>query len=202
MSGGTTPLSEETRTTAPAGAGRRRIWLYLLPLAVFAAAAVFLAWGLTRDARVLPSALIDRPAPEFALPPIPGRDDHGFSRADLGGEPMLVNVWASWCVPCRAEHPIITRLAEEEGVIVHGINYKDQPADAKAFLDQLGDPFRYIGQDRDGRVGIEWGVYGVPETFVIDRDGRIRYRHVGPMMPRDIERTILPLLRELRGETG
>lgn len=202
MSGGTTPLSEETRTTAPAGAGRRRICLYLLPLAVFAAAAVFLAWGLTRDARVLPSALIDRPAPEFALPPIPGRDDHGFSRADLGGEPMLVNVWASWCVPCRAEHPIITRLAEEEGVIVHGINYKDQPADAKAFLDQLGDPFRYIGQDRDGRVGIEWGVYGVPETFVIDRDGRIRYRHVGPMMPRDIERTILPLLRELRGETG
>jgi cytochrome c biogenesis protein CcmG/thiol:disulfide interchange protein DsbE len=174
----------------------------VLPLAVFAAVAAFLGWGLTRDARVLPSALIDKPAPEFALPPIPGRDDHGFSRADLGGEPMLVNVWASWCVPCRAEHPIITRLAEEEGVIVHGINYKDQPADAKAFLDQLGDPFTRIGQDRDGRVAIEWGVYGVPETFVIDRQGRIRYKHVGPMMPRDIERTILPLLRELRGETG
>jgi len=189
-------------TSPAAGRGSRRLWLYVLPLAVFAAVAAFLGWGLTRDARVLPSALIDKPAPEFALPPIPGRDDHGFSRADLGGEPMLVNVWASWCVPCRAEHPIITRLAEEEGVIVHGINYKDQPADAKAFLDQLGDPFTRIGQDRDGRVAIEWGVYGVPETFVIDRQGRIRYKHVGPTMPRDIERTILPLLRELRGETG
>lgn len=187
--------------TANAGRSGRRIWLYLLPLAVFAVAAAVLTWGLTRDARVLPSALLNRPAPEFTLPPLPGRDEHGFSRADLGGEPMLVNIWASWCVPCRAEHPVITRLAEEQGVIVHGINYKDQPADARAFLEQLGDPFRLIGQDRDGRVAIEWGVYGVPETFVIDRDGRIRYRHVGPMMPRDVEQTILPLLREL-GKSG
>jgi cytochrome c biogenesis protein CcmG/thiol:disulfide interchange protein DsbE len=185
--------------TSTAGRGGRRIWLYLLPLAVFAVAAAVLTFGLTRDARVLPSALLNRPAPEFTLPPLPGRDDHGFSRADLGGEPVLVNVWASWCVPCRAEHPVITRLAEEQGVIVHGINYKDQPADARAFLEQLGDPFRYIGQDRDGRVAIDWGVYGVPETFVIDRDGRIRYRHVGPMQPRDVEQTILPLLRELKG---
>lgn len=181
---------------------RRRWWLYLLPLVLFAAIAGFLGWGLTRDARVLPSALIDKPAPEFALPPIPGRDERGFSRADLGGEPMLVNVWASWCVPCRAEHPILTRLAEEEGVVVHGINYKDQVADAQAFLRQLGDPFTRIGRDRDGRVAIEWGVYGVPETFVVDREGRIRYKHVGPMMPRDVERKILPLLRELRGESG
>ncbi|GBD44777.1 Thiol:disulfide interchange protein CycY [bacterium HR40] len=176
---------------------QRRLWLYLLPLALFAVVAGFLAYGLTRDARVLPSALIDRPAPEFALPPIPGRDTHGFARTDLGGEPQLVNVWASWCVPCRAEHPLLTRLAREEGVIVDGINYKDQTEDARAFLTKLGDPFRYIGQDRDGRVAIEWGVYGVPETFVIDREGRIRYRHVGPLTPRDVEDRILPLLREL-----
>lgn len=180
----------------------RRLWLYLLPLALFVALVGFLAWGLTRDASVLPSALIDKPAPEFTLPPLPGRDQHGFSRADLGGEPMLVNVWASWCVPCRAEHPLLTRLAEQEGVIIDGINYKDQTEDAQAFLAQLGDPFRWIGQDRTGRVAIEWGVYGVPETFVIDRNGRIRYRHVGPMLPQDVERRILPLLRQLRGETG
>lgn len=190
----------ETATAERMAGGRRRYWLYLLPLTGFAAIAAFLGWGLTRDARILPSALIDKPAPEFDLPPIPGRDDHGFARSDLGGEPMLVNVWASWCVPCRAEHPLLTRLAEE-GAIVHGINYKDQPADARAFLDQLGDPFRYIGQDRDGRASIDWGVYGVPETFVIDADGRIVYKHVGPMRPRDIDTKILPLLRRLQGES-
>ncbi len=186
-----------TTETAPSN---RRVWLYLLPVLVFVVIGAFLAFGLTRDPTVLPSALLDRPAPEFELPPIPGRDDHGFSRADLGGEPMLVNVWASWCVPCRVEHPLITRLAEEEGVIVNGLNYKDRAEDALAWLEELGDPFNYVGWDIDGRVGIEWGVYGVPETFVVDRDGTIVYKQVGQMTPRVINEIILPLIEKLRAE--
>jgi cytochrome c biogenesis protein CcmG/thiol:disulfide interchange protein DsbE len=157
---------------------------------------VFLALGLGRDPQTLPSVLIDKPAPSFALPPLPGRDERGFSRSDLGGEPMLVNVFASWCVPCRVEHPVLEQLARD-GVVIHAINYKDAPEDALAFLRALGDPFTRIGADRQGRAAIDWGVYGVPETFVIDRQGRIRYRHVGPLQPRDLERTIRPLLAEL-----
>jgi cytochrome c biogenesis protein CcmG, thiol:disulfide interchange protein DsbE len=176
---------------------RRRALLFILPLALFAIVGVFLAIGLTRDPSTLPSALIGKPAPSFALPPIDGRDEHGFSRADLGGQPMLVNVFASWCVPCRIEHPVVSRLAEQ-GVVVQGINFKDKPEDAKAWLKELGDPFRHVGADRDGRVGIEWGVYGVPETYVIDRDGQIAYRHVGPLQPRDVEQKILPLLEKLK----
>ncbi len=175
---------------------RGAVWLYLLPVAIFAVVALALAWGLSRDASVLPSALLDKPVPEFELPPIPGRDNHGFSRQDLGGRPMLVNVWASWCVPCRAEHPLVTRLARE-GFPVHGINYKDRPEDARAWLAELGDPYTYIGSDRDGRVAIEWGVYGVPETFVVDARGVIVFKQVGQLTPRVIEEKILPLLREL-----
>ncbi len=188
-----------TVTGEPAAPRRSRL-VYLVPTLVFLAVAAALGWGLTRDASVLPSALIGKPAPDFRLPPIPGRDERGFSRADLGGRPVLVNVWASWCVPCRAEHPVITRLAEKEGVIVHGINYKDATEDALAFLGGLGDPFTRIGQDRDGRVAIDWGVYGIPETFVVDAEGVIRYKHVGPMTPRDVEEKILPLIRELERE--
>ena len=110
---------------------------------------------------------------------------------------MLVNVFASWCVPCRIEHPLVARLAEQ-GVVVHGINYKDRPEAARAWLGELGDPFRHVGVDADGRTAIEWGVYGVPETFVIDRDGRIAYRHVGPLQPHDVEEKILPLLESLK----
>lgn len=180
--------------TAPRG---RRLALFLVPLLLFVAVGVFLGIGLTRDPSTLPSALVGKPAPEFALPPLEGRDAEGFSRADLGGEPMLVNVFASWCVPCRIEHPIIARLAET-GVTVHGINYKDRPADATAWLAELGDPFAKVGADREGRVGIEWGVYGVPETYVIDKEGRIAYRHVGPLQARDVEAKILPLLEQLQ----
>jgi cytochrome c biogenesis protein CcmG/thiol:disulfide interchange protein DsbE len=176
---------------------RRRLLLFGIPLLLFLIVGLFLAIGLTRDPSTLPSALIGKPAPEFALPPLEGRDQHGLSRADLGGEPMLVNVFASWCVPCRIEHPLVARLAEE-GVVVHGINYKDRPEDATAWLAELGDPYRLIGTDRSGRVGIDWGVYGVPETYVIDRDGRIAYRHVGPLQPQDLERTVRPLLERLK----
>ena len=181
-------------TTVRRPAGRRL--LFLLPVLLFALFAVFFAIGLTRDPSTLPSALVGKPAPEFALPPLEGRDGPGFSRADLGGRPMLVNVFASWCVPCRVEHPILARLAEE-GVVVQGINYKDRPEAARAWLAELGDPFTRIGADRQGRVAIDWGVYGVPETFVVDQAGNIVHRHVGPLQARDVERTIRPLLAEL-----
>lgn len=182
---------------------RGRRWLYLLPVGLFVVVVAALGWGLGRDSSVLPSALVGRPAPDFALPPIPGRDAHGFSRADLGrGRPVLVNVWASWCVPCRAENPVLLRLAREEGVTIHGINYKDKVEDARRFLASLGDPFTLIGRDADGRAGIEWGVYGVPETFVVDGRGIVRYRHVGPLLPHDVDGKILPLLRELEAEAG
>jgi cytochrome c biogenesis protein CcmG, thiol:disulfide interchange protein DsbE len=132
--------------------------------------------------------------PEFQLPALEGGD--GLSSEDLKGRVSLVNVFASWCVPCRVEHPVLMRLAEE-GVPIFGINYKDPPDQAKAWLAELGDPFEKIGADRNGRVGIEWGVYGVPETFVVDAEGRIRHRHVGPIQARDLERTLLPILAEL-----
>ena len=182
---------------AAAPPARRRLFLFGIPLALFALVGVFLGIGLTRDPSTLPSALVGKPAPEFTLPPLDGRDGHGLSRADLTGQPMLVNVFASWCVPCRIEHPVVSRLAEE-GVIVQGINYKDRPEDAKAWLAELGDPYRLIGADRSGRVGIDWGVYGVPETYVIDKDGHVAYRHVGPLQPQDIDRTIRPLLERLK----
>ena len=175
----------------------RRLLTFGLPLAVFLLLGVFLAIGLTRDPSTLPSALVGKPAPEFSLPPLEGRTGLGLSRSDLGGTPMLVNVFASWCVPCRMEHPLLKELGEQ-GVMVQGINYKDRPDDARAWLIELGDPYRHLGADRDGRVAIDWGVYGVPETFVIDKDGRIAYRHVGPLQPRDLSETILPLLERLR----
>lgn len=173
---------------------------YVLPLVLFAAIAAWMAVPLVRgdDPSVVPSALIDQPAPEFTLPPLPGRDD-GLSNADLGGAPALVNVFASWCVPCLAEHPLITRMAEVDGITVYGIAYKDEPADSIAWLNRHGDPYTQIGVDLDGRVGLDWGVYGVPETYVIDAGGRVRYRHVGPMTPDAVDNTILPLLRELSG---
>ena len=178
-----------------------RVLLFLVPLLLFVAVGAFLGVGLTRDPQKLPSALLDKPAPEFSLPALPGRAQgaDGLSRADLagGGGPVLVNVFASWCLPCRIEHPLLARLAEQ-GAVVHAINYKDRPEDAVAWLKELGDPYRKIGSDRDGRVGIEWGVYGVPETFVVDRAGNIVHKQVGPLMARDIERTILPLLERLK----
>jgi cytochrome c biogenesis protein CcmG/thiol:disulfide interchange protein DsbE len=168
--------------------------LYLLPVLVFAAVGIGLAVGLTRDPETLPSALIDRTVPAFELAGIGVGD--GFSSEDLKGQVTLVNVFASWCVPCRVEHPVLMRLAEE-GVPIYAINYKDAPDQAQAWLAELGNPFEKIGADRNGRVAIEWGVYGVPETFVVDAEGRIRHRHVGPIQARDLEQTLRPILAEL-----
>jgi cytochrome c biogenesis protein CcmG, thiol:disulfide interchange protein DsbE len=173
---------------------RKRL-LYLIPVFVFVLLGMALAYGLGRDPGVLPSALLDREVPGFELPDIEGRDGSGLASGDLRDGVTVVNVWASWCVPCRAEHPMIEALAER--VPVHGINHKDQPSNALAFLDELGDPFTRIGADRRGRVSIDWGVYGVPETFVV-KDGRIVHKHVGPIMQRDLDETLLPLIENLQ----
>ena len=183
----------DTASTSPA---RRRPILFILPLALFALVGGFLALGLTRDPATLPSALLGKPVPAFQLPPLPGRDERGLASGDVGGQPMLVNFFASWCVPCRIEQPVLDGL-RERGVVIQGINYKDKPADAAAWLAELGDPFQHIGADRDGRVGIDFGVYGVPETFVVDKQGTIRYKQIGPLTPEVIEKKIVPLLKEL-----
>ena len=175
--------------------------LFIVPLLIFAGTLGYLYFGLDpdRDPRAVPSALIDKPAPEFALPAVPGLDTPGLSRADLeGGEPVLLNVFASWCVPCRAEHPVLSQLVEERGVTLYGIDYKDKAEDAVAWLEELGNPYAAIGHDENGRAGIEWGITGVPETFVIDGEGTIRYRHAGPLTARQIEEEILPVLEQLR----
>lgn len=173
--------------------------VFLIPSAAFAVLATIFAvylWQVGvggKNIQAVPSALIDKPAPQFALPPIDG-DGPGFSTADLGGRVSLVNVWASWCPPCRQEIPALMRLAQE-GVIIYGINYKDRPEDARRFLAELGNPYTRIGADRSGRTAIDWGVYGYPETFIVDRSGRIRYRHIGPILPQDLGRTV-SLLRK------
>lgn len=176
--------------------------VYLIPVATFLALGVALAWGLTRDPREIPSALIGKPVPKFALPPVQGRT-LGLTTADLRGEVSLVNVFASWCVACREEHPLLLRLKEQGTVPIHGLNYKDRPEDASRWLDTLGDPYRRTGADRDGRVAIDWGVYGVPETYVIDRQGRIAFKQIGPITPEVLREKILPLIDSLRrGEAG
>ncbi len=171
--------------------------LTLLPLALFALLLGYFALGLQRDPHMLPSALLDRPAPDFDLPPLLD-DKPGLARTDLGGSgPVLVNFFASWCVPCRAEHAILTSLAGQ-GATLYGVDYKDKPEDAKRWLQELGDPYHRVAADREGRTAIEFGVYGVPETYVIDRSGTIRYRQVGPITPDDLQRKIKPLLAELK----
>ncbi|HYE01441.1 MAG TPA: DsbE family thiol:disulfide interchange protein [Alphaproteobacteria bacterium] len=172
----------------------------LLPLAVFAVVAGYFLVNLTsgRDPRELPSALIDQPAPQFALPPLEAVGKPGLGTADLKGQVHLVNFFASWCVPCRAEHPVLVRLAEQGTVPVVGIAYKDKPEASAAWLGQLGNPYGRIGVDLNGRAAIDWGVTGVPETFIVDREGRIRYRHWGPIDPVAMEQKILPLVKELQ----
>lgn len=185
---------------SPAATAARRL-LYLVPVLVFALIAGYFLWGLDpdRDPRALPSVLIDQPIPEFALPPIDGMEGPGLTSESLRGNGVtLVNVFASWCVPCRIEHPLLMELAQRDDLRVVGINYKNKADDARPWLADLGNPYERIGADVSGRVGIDWGVYGVPETFVVDGAGRIRYRHVGPLDRRALEETILPLVAELR----
>lgn len=170
---------------------------YLVPVAAFAMLALMLGWGLTQNSRNIPSALIGKSVPQFSLPPVQRRT-LGLSSADLLGEVSLVNVFASWCVACREEHPLFIRLKTDGVVPIHGLNYKDQPDNAWRWLNTLGDPYTRTGADRDGRAAIDWGVYGVPETFVITKGGRIAHKHIGPLTPKDIDETILPLIRRLQ----
>ncbi|OSQ40810.1 DsbE family thiol:disulfide interchange protein [Thalassospira mesophila] len=176
-----------------------RFWIAVIPLVLFAALAGIFLTNIGKDQSVIPSALIGKPAPEFSLPPLPGRDK-GISRADLTqGHVSVVNVFASWCVPCRAEHPMIKRLAAEAGVPVYGLNYKEKdPQDGVNWLDELGDPYTAVGMDISGRTGIDFGVYGVPETFIIDGDGKIAYKQVGPIDAETLENVLLPKIRELK----
>jgi len=167
------------------------------PVILFAILAIALGWGLNRNPQNIPSALIGKGVPEFALPPVQGRT-MGLAAADLRGEVSLVNVFASWCTACRYEHPLFMEIAERGVVPLHGLNYKDRPADAAAWLDELGDPYTRTGADRDGRVAIDWGVYGVPETYVVGADGRIAYKQIGPVTRDVLEDTILPLVERLR----
>ena len=177
--------------------------IYILPTMIFAAVALALGAGLTLRPDIVPSALIDKPVPVFSLPGLGagdtdiGIDSRGFSSDDLKGRVSLVNVFASWCIPCRAEHPLLMRLADKERLAIFGLNYKDKPSDARAWIKKLGNPYRRIGVDPKGRVAIDWGVYGVPETFIIGPKGRIRYKHVGMLRPRDVDDVILPIIRKL-----
>ncbi|MBS1236201.1 MAG: thiol:disulfide interchange protein [Proteobacteria bacterium] len=171
---------------------------FLIPLGIFGALVALLYAGLYLNPREVPSPLIDKPAPAFSLPQL---HDTGktLSRQDLLGKVYLLNVWASWCVSCRDEQPVLMQLAQTKQVEMYGLNYKDQRADALRWLEIFGNPYVASVSDMDGRVGIDWGVYGVPETFVIDRGGVIRYKHIGPVTQADLDTVLLPKVRELQG---
>ena len=170
---------------------------YFLPIALFVGTVAILYSGLWNNPEELPSAMIGKHVPDFDLAPIPGLEGKtpGLTSAELKGRPVLVNFFASWCIPCKAEHPLLLRLKESGVAPIYGINYKDKPEDALHWLNELGNPYNAIGDDREGRVAIDWGVYGVPETYVVDASGKILYRYAGPLTSSDLEKTILPLLK-------
>jgi len=193
-------MSVESGEQAPP---RRRVWLALLPLALFLAlAGLFLAQLLSgRDNSVVPSALIGAEAPQMQLPGLEGADLPGLDSAAFAGKVTLVNVWASWCAPCRIEHPLLMQLAADDRFAIVGINYKDSPENARRFLGELGNPYDAVGVDGNGRAAIDWGVYGVPETFLVGKDGRIAFKHVGPFFPQIVASTLLPEIEKaLAGE--
>jgi cytochrome c biogenesis protein CcmG/thiol:disulfide interchange protein DsbE len=169
-----------------------------LPLVLFALLAAVLGVGLGLKPREVPSPFIGRPAPAFSLPQLqdPART---LGVGELKGQVWMLNVWASWCAPCREEHPLLVSLAREQAVPIIGLNYKDDPRNAQEWLLRLGDPYKVSVIDRDGSAGIDYGVYGVPETFVIDRAGIVRFKHVGPLTLEVWTRTVQPLLQQLRG---
>ena len=170
----------------------------LIPLFIFLVMAGFLLKGLFMDPKFIPSVLIDKPAPEFNLPKlkVPGET---ISKADMKGKVWLLNVWASWCVSCRAEHDVLLNISRRGIVDIYGLNYKDDPRDGKNWLKRLGDPYVANMVDRDGRAGIDLGVYGVPESFLIDEEGIIRHKFTGPVHYDDIEKVLIPKLNEIKG---
>ncbi len=175
-----------------AAAPRRRSLLAFLPLVIFAGLVVVFLIGLRGDPQKLPSALIGKPAPQVALPPVEGVDRPGLTTAALQGQVTLVNVFASWCIPCHEEHPFLMELAKDSRFRLAGINQKDQPDNARRFLGRNGNPYALVGADTSGRASIEWGVYGVPETFVVGRDGVILFKHVGPITAESLRDRLRP----------
>ena len=171
---------------------------FLIPLALFLLLAGFLAMGLTRDPHELPSPLVGKPAPVFSLPRLEPGPAARFSPRQMQGQVWLLNVWASWCVSCRQEHPVLMDFAKTAVVPLIGLDYKDARADARGWLAEHGDPYVLSAVDLDGRVGIDYGVYGVPETYVIDKAGRIRFKQIGPLSAEAMASKILPLIRELQ----
>ena len=177
---------------------RRRSWLAILPLVVFAglAAIFFIQLRSGEDSSFVPSVLIGREAPATNLPPLAGSDLPGLASADFKGHVTLVNVWASWCAPCREEQPLLMKLKGDPRFRLTGLNYKDKPENALRFLGEMGNPFAAIGVDQNGRTAIDWGVYGVPETYLVGKDGRILYKHVGPFTEQSITGELMPAVEK------
>ncbi|MEP3277922.1 MAG: DsbE family thiol:disulfide interchange protein [Stappiaceae bacterium] len=197
-----TPI--DTPKASKAGSKPRISVIVLLPLILFMTlSGLFLfqlLWG--NDPRQIPSVLINKPAPDFELPPLAGlarggEQLPGLSKADLLGKVTVLNIWASWCVPCRQEHPFLIRLAEDKRINLVGLNYKDKPENALGFLSELGNPYSAVGIDEKGRAGIDWGVYGVPETFIVGPKGMIRYKYIGPLTAQSYETTFIPSLNKV-----
>ncbi len=169
---------------------------YLVPMGILLVLLYFLRAGLTLNPKEVPSPLIGKPAPAFSLPRL-DQPELRISRDDMRGQVWLLNVWASWCVACRQEHPLLVQYAKQAKVPIYGLNYKDERAAGMKWLADFGNPYTVSISDRDGRVGIDFGVYGVPETFVIDREGVIRYKQIGPLTPEVLRDTIVPLIKQL-----
>jgi cytochrome c biogenesis protein CcmG/thiol:disulfide interchange protein DsbE len=182
----------------PRGVTRLRILLAVAPLVVLVALVAVFALNMNRDPALIPSVLINKPAPQFNLAAVDGTGVPGFDTASLQGDVTVVNVFASWCIPCRQEHPMLAALKEVSGVRIFGINQRDQAANASEFLRELGNPYDRIGADTDNRVSIDWGVYGVPETFVVNAKGIITFKHVGPLSERALSTELLPAIRQAR----
>jgi cytochrome c biogenesis protein CcmG/thiol:disulfide interchange protein DsbE len=175
----------------------------LLPLAIFLAlAGIFLMQLLSgRDITAVPSALIGEPAPKTALPPLEGIALPGLDSTQFSGKVTLVNVFASWCAPCREEHPVLMALGQDKRFAISGLNYKDKPENARRFLGDLGNPYGAVGTDEAGRSAIDWGVYGVPETFIIGKDGKVAFKHVGPLTVQSVQATVMPEIEKALAAT-
>ena len=178
-----------------------RILLALLPLVALVALIAVFALNINRDPSLVASVLINKPAPDFTLPAVDGTGKPGFDTASLKGQVTVVNVFASWCIPCRDEHPVLEALKSETGIPIYGINQKDAADNATKFLAELGNPYDAIGGDTAGRTSIDWGVYGVPETFIVDAKGVIRFKHTGPLAMEDIDKEIVPALAKARQDS-
>jgi cytochrome c biogenesis protein CcmG, thiol:disulfide interchange protein DsbE len=183
---------------AEAGKVKPNRWVYLLPLGVLAALMVVFFIGLGLNPRLLPSPLIDQPAPAFTLAKL-RNPEQLINQSDMEGQVSLLNIWATWCVSCRHEHPVLMEIAASNIVPIYGLFYKDEPNKGIAWLKEYGDPYVANAVDLDGKVAIDWGLYGAPETFIIDKDGIIRYKHVGPISWEQWQNILLPKIELLKG---